>query len=55
VCWRLFPKMNTTVESTENSQMFEAEIQVFGDNTTLLDTRRVFFLVPPEIINNPIA
>lgn len=49
VCWRLVPKSNTTVPATDEPQMFEARIDVYGDNVTLLDDRKVFFLVPPVI------
>lgn len=49
VCWRLFPKMNTTVMPTAEPQLFKATVEVYGDGVTLLDTREVFFLVPPEI------
>jgi len=55
VCWRLVPKHNTTVPPTTEPQLFRATIEVYGDNTTLLDTRDVFFLVPPEIIEPPIG
>ena len=54
VCWKLVPKSNTSVPGTEEPQLFKATIEVYGDDTTLLDTREVFFLVPPEIIEVPI-
>jgi hypothetical protein len=54
VCWRLVPKQNTTVMATDMPQLFMATIEVFGDGVTLLDTRDVFFLVPPEIFEEPI-
>lgn len=48
VCWRLVPKMNTTIEPDMIApKMFEAGIEIRGDGTTLLDQRRIFFLVPP--------
>ena len=48
ICWRLVPKMNTTIEpDTVSPKMFEAGIEIRGDGTTLLDQRRIFFLVPP--------
>ncbi|HET6612920.1 MAG TPA: hypothetical protein VFG83_13060 [Kofleriaceae bacterium] len=49
VCWRLFPKMNTTVKALPTPQLFEATVVVKGDGVTDLDTREVFFLVPPDL------
>ncbi len=54
VCWKLVPKSNTTVMATDVPQLFRATIEVFGDGVTLLDTRDVYFLVPPEIPDVPI-
>ncbi len=54
VCWTLVPKMNTTVMATDQPQLFKATIEVRGDGATLLDTRDVFFLVPPDIPDIPI-
>lgn len=49
VCWRLFPKQNNTVMPTDQPQLFQATVEVYGDGITLLDTRDVYFLVPPDI------
>ncbi len=49
VCWKLVPKMNTTVVTTEDPQLFKATIQVLGDSITELDERTVYFLVPPVV------
>lgn len=49
VCWRLVAKSNTTVPPTAEPQLFRATVEVFGDGVTLLDTREVFFLVPPDL------
>lgn len=54
VCWKLVAKMNTTVMPTVDPQLFTATIEVYGGGVTLLDTRDVFFLVPPEPIDVPI-
>lgn len=54
VCWKLIPKMNTTVPATDMPQLFRATVVVTGDGVTTLDTRDVFFLVPPEPIDEPI-
>ena len=54
LCWRLIPKSNTAVAAADAPQLFHATIQVFGDNTTLLDSRDVYFLVPPVPIDEPI-
>ncbi|HEY4176363.1 MAG TPA: hypothetical protein VGM90_06010 [Kofleriaceae bacterium] len=48
VCWKVVSKMNTTVPATDAPQMFRATVRVYGDNTTELDERDVFFLVPPK-------
>ena len=55
VCWKLIPKINTTVPATDQPQLFRATIEVLGDGVTVLDTREVFFLVPPEPIDEPIG
>ena len=49
VCWRLVAKQNTTVPATSDPQIFRATIEVRGDDVTLLDTRDVYFLVPPDL------
>ena len=49
VCFDIYPRMNTSVEPLTVPQIFEAFIHVIGDGITVLDTRSVFFLVPPEI------
>ena len=49
VCFDIYPKMNETVEPGEEPQIFRAFIHVLGDGFTLLDTRDVYFLVPPVI------
>lgn len=49
VCWTLVPKINTTVMPISDPQLYTATIRVRGDETTVLDTRNVFFLVPPAI------
>jgi hypothetical protein len=54
VCFDVIPKMNTTVMPLSTPQMFMATIVVQGDGVTTLDTRDIFFLVPPEIPDVPI-
>jgi hypothetical protein len=49
VCWKLVPKMNTSVVTTEQPQLFKATVTVIGDGITELDTRTVYFLVPPVV------
>ena len=46
LCWKVVPKINTTV-TVEKPTLFRASVDVFGDNVTLLDSRNVFFVVPP--------
>ena len=55
VCWKLVPKMNTTVPATDMPQLFRATVRVTGDGVTTLDTRDVFFLVPPAPLDPPIG
>jgi hypothetical protein len=54
VCFDVVPKMNTTVQPLPTPQMFRATVVVAGDGVTTLDTRDVFFLVPPVIPNEPV-
>ncbi|MCB9593470.1 MAG: hypothetical protein H6719_12120 [Sandaracinaceae bacterium] len=48
VCWDVIPRQNDTVMPTAVPQIFEARLTVSGDGSPL-DSRRVFFLIPPEI------
>jgi hypothetical protein len=48
VCFDIFPKENTTVEPASEPQLYTAYIDVIGDSVTVLDTREVFFLIPPS-------
>lgn len=49
VCWDVHPiGVNTVVPSTLVPQLFRARLTVYGDGSPL-DTRNVFFLVPPHI------
>ncbi len=54
VCWKVVSKPNTTVPATEAPQLFRATVTVYGDGVTQLDTRDVFFLVPPKPFDGPI-
>ncbi len=54
VCFDVVPKMNTTVPALDTPQMFKASVVVEGDGVTVLDTRDVYFLVPPVIPDVPI-
>ncbi|MFH2007153.1 MAG: hypothetical protein ABI333_11250 [bacterium] len=49
VCWDIYVKENTTVPATEYPQVFTATIYVWGDGITQVDSRTVYFLVPPVI------
>jgi len=55
VCWKVFSKQNTTVPATAEPQLFRATVEVYGDGVTVLDTRDVFFLVPPAPFDPPIT
>jgi len=49
VCFDVVPvATNTTVMPEASPLVFEAELTIYGDGSPL-DSRRVFFLVPPEI------
>ena len=48
VCFDIYAKMNETVEPLVDPQLFSAEIQVIGNSVTVLDSRVVYFLVPPD-------
>ncbi len=49
VCFDIHAARNETVEATADPQVFIAFIDVVADDVTVLDTRAVFFLVPPVI------
>lgn len=47
VCFDVLAKQNKTVEPDAKPQLFKARIDVVGDGVTTLDSRQVWFLVPP--------
>lgn len=49
VCWKIVVKQNTTVPGTSDVQLYKAAVRLFGNGTTLLDTRTVYFVVPPDL------
>jgi hypothetical protein len=53
-CFDVVPKQNDTVLPLTTPQMFKATIVVTGDGITTLDTRDVYFLVPPVIPVPPV-
>ena len=53
VCFDIYPERNMTVPATEEPQVFIAYIDVLGDSITVLDTREVYFMVPPVIEGGP--
>jgi hypothetical protein len=50
LCWSLTARSNTTVEPTMVPQLYRAAVEVRGDGVSLLDTRDVYFLVPPVLV-----
>jgi hypothetical protein len=54
VCWKVVSKPNTTVPATQEPQLYRATITVYGDGVTQLDTRLVYFLVPPVPLDGPL-
>jgi len=53
VCFDITPRRNEVVEPTDEPQVFLAYVDVLGDGITVLSTRQVYFLIPPEIIDIP--
>jgi hypothetical protein len=49
VCFDIYPRMNTTIAPLTTPQIFRAVIDVIGDMFTPLDSRDIYFLVPPVI------
>ncbi|MFH1438709.1 MAG: hypothetical protein ABIJ56_23570, partial [Pseudomonadota bacterium] len=49
VCFDIFVKRNETIPAVEEPQLYKAYIKVIGDQVTVLDSREVYFLVPPVI------
>ncbi|MBW2263459.1 MAG: hypothetical protein JRG91_15950, partial [Deltaproteobacteria bacterium] len=49
VCYDIYPQMNTTIVPLTTPQIFRAVIDIIGDLFTPLDSRDIYFLVPPVI------
>jgi len=49
VCWKIHVKQNTSVPATSDIQIYRAELHLWGNGVTLLDTRTVWFVVPPDV------
>jgi hypothetical protein len=49
VCFDIIPQRNDTIPATTVPLRFQATITVFGDEYTPLDSRDIFFVVPPVI------
>ncbi len=49
VCFDIIVKQNDTVPPTTMPQLFKGTVKVIGDGITVLDSREVFFLVPPKV------
>jgi hypothetical protein len=54
LCWKLVAKPNLSVPQLDRPQLFRARVDVIGDGITVVDSRDVFFLVPPQAIDDPI-
>ena len=52
VCFDIIASINDIVEPLEVPQTFMCEINVVGDEITILSTRKVYFLVPPKPITD---
>ena len=49
VCWNIHVKQNDTVPPTEFPQVLTGTIRVFGDEVTEVDSRTVYFVIPPDV------
>ena len=49
VCFDIVPAENTTVPPQGETMVYEAFVDVVGDEVTVLDTRVIYFLVPPSV------
>ncbi len=49
VCFDIYPAKNVTVEPEPMPLLFLAQVRVIGEGITVLDTRDVWFLVPPDV------
>jgi len=49
VCWKIVVQENQTVGPLDTVQLFKAYVHLWGNDTTLLDTRTVYFVVPPDV------
>jgi hypothetical protein len=47
VCFDIIPAQNDTVAPSSIPVIYTAFVDVIGDSVTVLDTREVYFLVPP--------
>jgi hypothetical protein len=48
VCFDIFVKQNRTVPETEDPLTFLLQIDIAANGLTVVDTRDVYFLVPPR-------
>lgn len=53
VCFDIVPTMNVAVMPTGEPVLVRAFIDVLGDGVTVLDTREVYFLIPPDLGGGP--
>jgi hypothetical protein len=47
-CFDVVPRRNETVPASDEVMLYKAWIHIKGDGGSLLGTRNVYFLVPPE-------
>ncbi len=53
VCFDVVPAVNTTVPPTAEPQVVRAAIDIVAGGVTTLDTRTVYFLIPPASADSP--
>ena len=54
VCFDIYPATNDFVEPTDEPQLFEGVVEVVGDDVSVLDSRTIYFVVPPDVSSPPI-
>jgi hypothetical protein len=54
VCWTVVARQNDTVVPTNQPQLFRATVDVYAEGVTQVDSREVYFLVPPLPFDIPV-
>ncbi len=54
MCWKIHVKKNTSVQPTDTLQIFQASVRLKGNDVIDLDTRKIYFVVPPADQSGPV-